>query len=192
MAKRLPARAYRELRLEMRGHVEALVAAYQELGGTRDEAVLEALRRFGDEQALRRDWLGTAVTDLRGWGAAACGATAALCTMAAGGALALGAWMSASTPLELLVAGPLLPVTVGLFLGSRAGSPRRPVLRVILFLLATAGPAIADLPAASAPLSVGEIVTRFDLCFVAAGGTWVLRALAAAWEGRSACRRAVV
>src|SRR5437868_3014731 len=51
----LPASDSQELRLEMRAHVEALIDAYRELGSTDDEAVTEALRRFGDARVLRRD-----------------------------------------------------------------------------------------------------------------------------------------
>jgi hypothetical protein len=45
-----------ELRTELRGHLEALVATHQELGSARDAAVVLALRRFGHPRGLSRQW----------------------------------------------------------------------------------------------------------------------------------------
>jgi hypothetical protein len=45
-----------ELRSELRGHLEALVATHEELGSGRDAAVVLALRQFGPPRELARRW----------------------------------------------------------------------------------------------------------------------------------------
>lgn len=45
-----------ELRAELRGHLEALVATHEELGSPRDAAVVLALRQFGPPRHLSRQW----------------------------------------------------------------------------------------------------------------------------------------
>jgi hypothetical protein len=45
-----------ELRAELRAHLEAMVASYQELGQSPEMAVVEALRQFGDPRDLARQW----------------------------------------------------------------------------------------------------------------------------------------
>src|SRR5439155_12286412 len=45
-----------ELRAELRGHLEALVATHEELGSERTAAVVMALRQFGPPRHLSRQW----------------------------------------------------------------------------------------------------------------------------------------
>jgi hypothetical protein len=45
-----------ELRAELRGHLEALVATHEELGSARDAAVVLGLRQFGPPRDLARRW----------------------------------------------------------------------------------------------------------------------------------------
>ena len=45
-----------ELRAELRGHLEALVATHEELGSERTAAVVMALRQFGPPRCLSRQW----------------------------------------------------------------------------------------------------------------------------------------
>src|SRR5262249_43238863 len=45
-----------ELRAECRAHVHALCEAYRELGSAPEEAILQALRQFGDPHRLGRRW----------------------------------------------------------------------------------------------------------------------------------------
>src|SRR5437773_12561009 len=45
-----------ELRAELRGHLEALVATHEELGSERTAAVVLALRQFGPPHHLSRQW----------------------------------------------------------------------------------------------------------------------------------------
>jgi hypothetical protein len=56
LAKIIPFEKRRELRAEMREHLEALIAAYQELGDTSEGAVENALAQFGSAQSVSRRW----------------------------------------------------------------------------------------------------------------------------------------
>jgi hypothetical protein len=46
-----------EIRREMRAHLDQLVAAHEELGSDRDEAVTAAIRQFGPPSLVARKWL---------------------------------------------------------------------------------------------------------------------------------------
>jgi hypothetical protein len=52
----VPYERRQELRRELTCHLESIMDALQELGATRDEAVLDALHRFGDPQKLGAQW----------------------------------------------------------------------------------------------------------------------------------------
>lgn len=45
-----------ELRVELRAHLEALIATHEELGSSPEVAVVLALRQFGDPCAISRQW----------------------------------------------------------------------------------------------------------------------------------------
>jgi hypothetical protein len=53
----VPYDARMELRVELRAHLESLVAAYRELGSSHDAAVRSALAQSGDSDAVARDWI---------------------------------------------------------------------------------------------------------------------------------------
>ncbi|HLK55702.1 MAG TPA: permease prefix domain 1-containing protein [Chthonomonadaceae bacterium] len=52
----LTAEAQQERRAEMRAHLEALIAAYIELGDTPEHAVAKTLQQFGSPRAVQREW----------------------------------------------------------------------------------------------------------------------------------------
>ena len=56
LTRRLSAFQQQELRRELREHLVARLAAYQELGMTEDDAVTEALRQFGGAGDFLRQW----------------------------------------------------------------------------------------------------------------------------------------
>ena len=109
-----------ELRAELRGHLEALVATHEELGSARTAAVVLALRQFGPPRCLSRQWA-------REWthGAAPAGPQPAWPAMF----VALGSFGLAS----LLALVMLAPLTVGI--GSYRNDGSVPVVALISILL---------------------------------------------------------
>lgn len=66
----LPKPAREEWREEARQHLESLVAAHEELGSSREEAVEAALLQFGDAQAIGVQMRRATIHDSDGWRAA--------------------------------------------------------------------------------------------------------------------------
>lgn len=56
MPAEVPAEALENMRLEMRGHLEAAIIAHCELGQTEAEAMQSALTQFGTSRAVARRW----------------------------------------------------------------------------------------------------------------------------------------
>ncbi|HZT44140.1 MAG TPA: permease prefix domain 1-containing protein [Chthonomonadaceae bacterium] len=56
LAAVMPAEAQAEPKKEMRAHLEALIAAYQEIGASPEQAVQAALRQLGDARQVSRQW----------------------------------------------------------------------------------------------------------------------------------------
>jgi hypothetical protein len=57
LVEKVPYDARRELRAELRSHLEALADAYEEIGSTPDEAARLAVEQFGDPGKLVKEWL---------------------------------------------------------------------------------------------------------------------------------------
>jgi hypothetical protein len=134
-----------ELRAELRGHLEALVATHEELGSERDAAVVLALRQFGPPPHLSRQWArewtkGAAPTRVEpAWRATlialACFGVAALAALGLMGAAMSNLEPYANINPMLLMIGPigiLLPALAGLATGCLA--PARHALGTFLAL----------------------------------------------------------
>jgi hypothetical protein len=138
LARRLPPGARQELRLEMRMHLQALIDAYCELGSTPDEALVEALRRFGDAGIIGREWQRAESGSplLSGWPAVLSGTLLALSALGVSAMLTFPPALSAYALVESLLTGPAIPLVAG-FLAGRAdrGQSRRTLLRLALISL---------------------------------------------------------
>jgi HAAS len=153
LAGLLPEERRAELRAELRDHLEALIAAHEELGASPEEAVTAALRQFGGADDLARAWRSAGPPALRSRIAAAAGGLAC-----AGSAALAATWLVSVpaqigiSPLAVLLGGPLLPLVLGFLAGRARG--RHPLGSWwgmagigLLSLLATAAlPSIADFP----------------------------------------------
>jgi hypothetical protein len=144
----------RELRAELRVHLEALVATHEELGSVRDAAVVLALRQFGPPRHLSRQWArewthGTTPASVQpAWRAMAVAlgsfGLASLLTFAALAAVSVagGAFLgSGFMPLLMILVGGVMPLLAGMTTGLLA--PARHALGTFLALAILALPSLA-------------------------------------------------
>jgi hypothetical protein len=190
---RVPYDVRQQIRSELRTHLEALVAAGQEIGASPDQAIREALAQFGDPRRVAREWI-------RSWrrsappGGAESARPATLVALGTFGvatslALALFATLMASAPVApwagLWV--PFLVCVVPLLAGLTTGilSPARHALGTfyalaLLTTVTTLGTSWLAALAADTPLSeliaVGMMQGLFWIpigCASAAFGGWL-------------------
>jgi len=127
-----PEERTRELRAELAQHLDALVAAHQELGRDGEAAVREALRQFGSPDALGRNWARQWRRSIRREATTLELLAAATVFAWCGGTFGIVGWVPFSTvlqlsPLQTALAGPVVPILVGLAWGRRhrANAPDR-------------------------------------------------------------------
>ncbi len=143
MVGRLPYKRRVELRREMRSHISQLVAAHEELGSDRGEAVTAALRQFGAPSVVAARWLDQLPCELASSSAkhAAQGTVGAFQFAAKRLAISIAIWVtigvvfdrqiSGSVPASLyILLGASLPCLTGYLVGRRH-SHARPELAML-------------------------------------------------------------
>ena len=100
--------------------------------------------------------------------------------------------MSETSLLAMVLAGPLLPMAAGMLLSRTGGRQNGQALYRLLLTTLAAVPVAVTLPGTAGPVTLGELLTRLDLCFVATLGTCGLELLRASWARRYTARRGAV
>lgn len=175
LVRTVPAEPLRELRAEVRCHLEALVDAHVELGASRDEAVEAALRQFGKPQTIGRQWA-------RQWrrhepSLPFLGFSAAFCATVAFsfGMMGVDGLRSAFdlTLLHAALAGPVVPMLTGYLWGKRSNLPAHQPLSLLALISVSISLVMyeAPYPDYAVSLFVSQMLAQLLLWLLTALGT---------------------